>query len=531
MGIVTGMCALRPASVLEDAVAAATVVSPSFSAAVFDRGGVLATASKGSTTPGGTPPTPDSVYRIASMSKSFCVAAVLRLADAGLVRLDEPISTYVPQFRAPRDAAGREWPVSVRMLMTNSSGMPEDNAWADSQIGIGREDLLALFERGVRFGDLPGASYQYSNLGFSLLGLLVENVSGTSYPRYLTDEILTPLGLTHTRFRPDDYEPGTDVVPGFSTFDRGATWLRRPFVGDGALASIGGLFSTVGDIARWAGFLSAACLPSPHVLTAGGTLAARPDAGDAVVSVQGRRRMQTPATAIHSDTRLDGLGLVAGGYGMGLVVEIDRELGTFAQHSGGLPGFSSHMRWHTDSGLGVVAFANADGASLSGWCREVLAAVLRAGNTPARRMPVWPQTLDAARDLDRMLRHGADFAACSARYTPNVADDIPLAVRRERALLCFAELGGVVVEPAPIEERLLFAEAGSILAWRLPCGGGDAVVRIELNPVADTLVQRIQVEGIQVEGIQAEGTPLSDLASDAVRRYRPLIPEGSTGDA
>ncbi len=489
------------------------ITSPSVCAAVFDRSGVLATATLGNTTPGGPAPTPDTVYRIASMSKSFCAAAVLRLVDQGLVHLDAPITTYVPQAHPAHDAAGEVWPVTVRQLLTNASGLPEDNAWADSQIGIERDDLLALIDKGLRFAHLPGSTYQYSNLGFSLLGLLVENVTGERFTRHVERTLLAPLGLTHTHYSPADYPPDADIAPGWSTFDRGATWFERPFVGDGALASIGGLFSTLGDIARWSAWVSAPFDPTRNTVSS----------HDAVLPPSRRRQMQTAATTVHSDSRLDDPALISAGYGMGLVIELDRELGAFAQHSGGLPGFSSHMRWHLDSGIGVVAFANTDGATLVGWLRELLVTMLRTIGAPARRVPVWPATLDAARDLDSMLRTGADFTDCARWYTANVSSDVPLDLRGERARDLFGKLGGVVADPPPLEERTLWAESGSILTWRIPCLGvpgqddlpHDAVVRVELNPLADTHVQRIELD-------QLGGTEVT--APGVVGGFQPLLP-------
>ncbi len=458
-----------------------TEKSPSFSAAVFDRAGILAAYSEGTARVGGDRPTLSTVYRIASMTKSFCVTAILLLVERGDVRLDDPVSTYVPQFHDYRDGQGVVVPITLRMLLSNSSGLPEDNAWADSQIGITRDELLSLLDRGVRYGDTPGAFFQYSNLGFAVLGLVVENVTGRRFARFVEDEILQPLELHDTHFSPDAYEQKDLLAVGYSTFDEGETWVERPYVGDGAMAAIGGLYSTLGDIARWSAWLSSAWTEEPDNASVG-------------LSAAARRLMQTAATAIHSDSRTQRDGLVAAGYGMGIIVELDRDLGVFAQHSGGLPGFTSHMRWHTDSGLGVVAFGNTEMAGLAVWTRELLKDVLLMQGVPARRMHVWPETLAAAQRIDAMLRDGADYATCADLYSGNVVSDIPFDIRRQQTSALLTGLGGLGEATDDLEARLLWADSGSRLTWRLPCRDGEAIVQIELTPLRETRVQRISLK-------------------------------------
>lgn len=474
------------AALLAEALAA-DVVSPSVTAAVFDRTGVLSARSRGEAQVGGTQASPDTVYRIASMSKSFCAAAVLLLAERGQLAPDDELSRHLPQFSDLRDGSGERWPVTLRMLLTNSSGLPEDNAWADEQLGISRADLLGLLTAGVRFGDLPGVGYQYSNLGFGLLALVVENVTGQRFTEFVECELLAPLGLRHTHYAQQDYPAAEHLACGYSTVDDGTSWNARPFVADGALASAGGLFSTVADIAAWSGWLS-------------GAFAATTGTDGGVMSARSRRLMQTMATPIGSDSRLDVPSLLGAGYGMGLVIEFDRERGVVAQHSGGLPGFSSHMRWHTDSGLGVVVLANAGGASLSGWARALHGDLLQEFRLPAKRVAVWPRTLLAARAVDEMLLGGADFATCAELFCGNVATDLPLELRRSRAAELIGRLGGAADEPGAVEDRLLWAPAGSALTWRLPCRQGDAVVSIELTPWRDSRVQRVTVEPWETAG-------------------------------
>lgn len=490
------------AEVIRRRVAEDTSVAPSLLAAVFDREGLVAVESRGFYREGEGAPDAMSIYRIASMSKSFCVVAVLHLAEQGRVDLDEPVTRYVPQFSDYRDVSGARTPITVRMLLTDCSGLPEDNAWADSQLGIARADLLSLLSQGLRYGDRPGRMYQYSNLGFAVLGLLVENVTGVSFTHYVHETILEPLGLNSTAYSLDVLEHrglSDRVAFGYSTFDGGLSWVCRPFAPDGAMASIGGLFSSVGDIATWAAWLSSAFLQT--------------EPADAILSAASRRLMQSPHTMIHAEGRQRRPIVDGAAYGMGLVVEYERELGRFVHHSGGLPGYSSNMRWHPDSGVGVVVFANANGCSLAGWAGDALDEIMTVTGAPARRMQVWEETASAAERIDRMLREGANFGDLDGLYALNVVDDMPFDVRTAQARARFEALGGVDADCPPLRRRVLWAESGSRLAWKIPCAAGDVAVAVEMTVLAETKVQRVTV------GTEQELRPVGSSA-----RFEPVLP-------
>lgn len=481
--------------------AAHAVAAPSLVVAVFDAGGLVAVAGGGALRDGGGPPGAGSIYRIASMSKSFCAVAVLRLVERGVLRLDQPVAEIVPDFRLASPHAGLTPSVTVRMLLTNSSGLPEDNAWADPHLGMDREELRALLRAGVRLGDLPGYGYQYSNLGFGVLGLVVEACTGLPFQTVVEQEVIAPLGLERTGYAVEELEQrglAADIASGYSTFDDGRNWVARPFAGNGALASIGGLFSSVDDVARWAGWLCSAF----RVEGAG--------MDDPILSPSSRRLMQSAHTLFDADARWQRPTLAGSGYGMGVIVETDRRFGRFVQHSGGLPGFSSHMRWHADSGRGVVAFRNADGASLAPLCADLLGEWLLGDDLPARRVPVWAETLATAARIDQMLRNGADFEATVRDYADNVADDIPLAVRSAAAAALFGSHGGPRRADG-LDARLLWAESGAQLAWSIPCVDGELAAEIEMTAVGRPLVQRITlvpIDAVRGERAAMHGVPI-----------------------
>jgi CubicO group peptidase (beta-lactamase class C family) len=476
-------------------------VAPSIDYAVFDRDGVVFQHGVGEFRLDGRAPALDTVYRIASMSKSFLVAAALVLVERGLLGLDDRVSALVPQFRDPVDPSGVVLPVTVRMLMDNSSGLPEDNGWADHELGLTRDEFLAVVAAGLGFADLPGVGYQYSNVGFWLLGVIVEDVAGMPFADFATATLLEPLGLVDTRYDAAHY-PEADrdrIAPGFGTFDEGATWFDRPFVGTGIGGCAASMFSTLPDIARWCAWLSGAFDPS--------------NTDDAVLSRASRRLMQRVHTAMPSpadrpaEQHVEGLG-----YGLGVMVEHDVRFGVIVQHSGGLPGFSSNMRWHAESGIGVVVFSNTNGVRPGIPATGMLRAVLERLDSPARTVEPWPATLAAASAVDAAVFGGAGVGGAAELFSPNLLSDIPLEVRDARLATAASEIGGLRdASTVPLlGDRLLWSVSSAHLAWLLPGAEGDLECRMEITPTTPAMIQRLDI---------AVHRPVT-AASPVTRHYR-----------
>jgi CubicO group peptidase (beta-lactamase class C family) len=147
----------------------------------------------------------DTVFRIASMTKNVTAMAILKLRDEGKLSLDADASTYLPMLRGlvglPRDSA-----ITVRLLLTHASGLPGDDYWGGDSFGMSADELARFLKAGVKMSYPPGARYAYSNLGYALLGQIVERVSGRRFRDYVSDEIL------RIRVRPDcDRRPGAQT--------------------------------------------------------------------------------------------------------------------------------------------------------------------------------------------------------------------------------------------------------------------------------------------------------------------------------
>ena len=465
--------------------AAATRPAPATLAAVTHRGRVLAVAAHGEPRRDGAPTARGTVFRIASMSKSFLAATALSLRDEGLLDLHAPAADYVPEVAAAH-FEGTPVRLTLDALLSNRSGLGEDNAWGDDHLGDSRAQLGALVAAGLPLSAPPGTEYQYSNIGQSLVGRAIEAVTGRPVEEVIRARMLDPLGLADTRPSADAYAPGTDLASGFRTFDGGATFTPEPYVGSGALACIGSLFSTVDDIATWMQFLGSAFGDAP---AAAGVLAAA-----------SRREMQTAHTLMNVTTGEPnlaraghGFGLAGAGYGYGLVVEHDRRFGRIVQHAGGLPGFSSHMRWHPATGIGVVVFGNSDAFRAGGVATPLLADMLGRVNAPAAVVRPWPETLAAARRIDDLLVAGRPLTDAGDLLAGNVLTDVPAGVRAQRIAAAHAEVGAVRTDIAPFEARVLTAPDAAALRWIVPCERGALVCDVRLVGLPDPIVQSVSI--------------------------------------
>ena len=201
--------------------------------------------------------TPDarSVFRIASMTKSFTAASVLSLRDEGLLRLDDPIDRYVPELEALRYPTTDSPRITIRHLLTMTAGFPTDDPWGDRQQGLDLADFSAILRGGLSFAWAPGTRFEYSNTGYGILGRLITNVAGREYREVVRERFLAPLGMHDTGYLEQQADPER-LARGYIWRD--GAFLEEPMDGYGALAAMGGIFTTVEDLTHWvAGFLDA----------------------------------------------------------------------------------------------------------------------------------------------------------------------------------------------------------------------------------------------------------------------------------
>jgi CubicO group peptidase (beta-lactamase class C family) len=429
---------------------------------------------------GAGPPDADTVFRIASMSKSFTASAVLLLRDAGALALDDPAGQYVPELAGWTYGSADAAPVTIRQLLTMTAGFPTDDPWGDRQQGLPITAFDELLAGGVSFNWAPGTRFEYSNLGYAILGRVVTMASGVLYDEFVRTRLLAPLGLDRTGF--DAGEFGQDnLAVGYRHGLAG--WAEVPFDPYGAFAPMGGVFSTVSDLARWAAGFAAAFPPDGDRddANAGVNDAAHP------LRPASRRQMQLPQAV----TGWRSAGPLPGGppgapeyYGFGLFVDEDPALGRVVSHSGGYPGFGSNMRWHPATGIGVIALGNGTYAPMSPLTGLLLAALVPSSNSyqtalgPAPAGP-WPQTLAAQENVNRLLAQW-DEAAADALFTENVALDGPYGERRHAIGLIRERIGDFTAD----QSRAAESDTPAHRRWWLTGERGTVRVQIQLSPQA-----------------------------------------------
>ena len=434
---------------------------------------------------GGPVPDAGSVFRIASMTKSFTAAMLLLLRDQGALRLDDHARDYVPELRGLELPASDCLPISIRQLLTMTAGFPADDPWGDRQQGLEPDAFAALLaDGGARCAWAPGTRFEYSNLGYAVLGKVVEAVTGMDYEPAIREYVLGPLGLDRTGFTAAEFD-ATDLARGYSREAGG--WVELEPAPHGAFAPMGGIFSCVRDLSAWvAGF--AAAFP------------ARSAPQDRhPLSRAARREMQLGQVVVPSDVpAILFAGPASLSYGFGLFAEQDRAFGTIVQHSGGYPGYGSQMRWHPATGLGAIVLANATYAGAGVLASQLLAAQLRTcAESPVtlerlRRGPVpapggpWPETL-AARDAVNDLLLAWDDELADRVFTANVDLDRPRPARQADIARVRERIGEFRPDPDRSEE----SESPAHCRWWLTGEQGTVSVQIRLAPLRQPRVQQL----------------------------------------
>jgi D-alanyl-D-alanine carboxypeptidase len=357
------------------------------------------------------PLTTSHLFRIASHSKTFTATAIMQLVEAGTLRLDDTAGAWIPQLaRAGSPLAD----TTVRQLVSHSAGVIRDGVdstfWAHSRPFPDEDELLQL---AIREGVVrqPEATFKYSNIAFSLLGLIIAKATGSTYNEYTQSAIVEPLGLLNTgpeldETRLDEYAGGHSGL---------TSWSERqviPHVDTHAMASATGFYSTAEDMVRFA---------SAHVF-----------GDDRLISDRSKNEMQRAVwTGLSPDAPQEG-------YGYGVNVrhyDGHRMVG----HGGGYPGHITRTMWDPNEGLAISVLTNA----VDGPAEELAAGILKI--------------LDRAREVSPKVPLSSGLASSAAIPSPEAPDaeiDPGSFTGRFAALWGVADvyvLGGKLFASSPIE--------------------------------------------------------------------------------
>lgn len=291
------------------------------------------------------PVTTQSAFRIASMTKSFTAMAFLKLRDQGKLKLDDPAYLYIPELKNLKYLTTDAAPITIRHLLTHAAGFPEDNPWGDRQLAVLDEEMIAMIKKGISFSTNPGTAYEYSNMGYALLGYIIKKVSGLPFEKYITSNILLPLGMTHTYWDYTDV-PAANLAKGYRFLNN--KWVEQPMLKNGAYGAMGGMITTIDDFTKYVNLHLTATPPS-------NTKEMGPVNRSSVLEMQHLWNIGLPNPKFkYADCRCH----IITGYGYGLRWTQDCEGKIIIGHSGGLPGFGSDWKILPDYGIGVITFAN-----------------------------------------------------------------------------------------------------------------------------------------------------------------------------
>ncbi len=377
------------------------------------------------------PATTKSAFRIASMTKSVTGVAILKLRDAGKLRLDDPISQYIPETKNLAYLTTDAPAITVRDLLTHAGGFPEDNPWGDRQLADSDAELLKHMRTGVSFSNVPGIAYEYSNLGFALLGRIITNVSGKPYQQYITEQVLKPLGMTHTYWE-FTRVPADQLAHGYRWLNE--QWVEETLLADGSYGAMGGLITSIDDFARYVSLHLSAWPP-------------RSDAESPVLKRSSLREMHLPRTFRDLNPAFKFPGgkttPLVNHYAYGLGWSRDGDGREYVGHSGGLPGFGSQWRMLPEYGIGVIAFGNLTYAGLNTPNWAVLDLILNQAGIKPRQLPISGILSQRKAELVALLPNWTN-AEKNPIFAENFFPDQSVADRRRESQVLFAKIGKVV---------------------------------------------------------------------------------------
>lgn len=420
------------------------------------------------------PVTPDTLFRIASMTKAFTALSILKLRDDGKLRLDDLAEDYVPEMKGWTYPTKDSPRIRIRDLLQHVGGFVTDDPWGDRQQVLPQAAFTKLIAAGVPFSRAPQTAHEYSNFGYALLGRIVSKASGMAYTDYVRQTILTPLGMTSSGYDAP-HAPKARYALGYRWENE--RWTAEPEMVDGAFNSMGGLQVSAKDYAKWVAFLLSAWPP-------------RDDADTGPVKRSTVRKIAQGSNFISVTSRNGTSGATACkqavAYGMGWRVAQDCDLGLTLAHGGGYPGYGSHVMLMPDYGVGVFALSNRTYAGPSAPAWDTAVAMDRAGLLESRPVPVSP-ALASMFEAVRAAYGAGNLEPLDGKLAMNFLMDRSA----ENWAAELAKLKAQVGECAAAEP--LAPRGAMSTAFRLNCERGRLDGALLLAPTVPVTVQALQL--------------------------------------
>lgn len=420
-----------------------------------------------------TPASTHSMFRIASMTKSFTAMAILILRDSGKLKLDDRVTDYIPELEG-QSLTPDSPALTIRDLLIHSAGFPTDDPWADRKLACTEEELQDFLKEQIFFSNVAGIEFEYSNLGYALLGMIIKKVSGRPYGQFILENICQPLNMQIAwEFR---NVPHPQLAKGYKWSE--GNWTEEELLGDGIFGAMGGMITSIESFAKYAAFHQYAW-PARNGLET--TLLRRSSI----------REMHQPWRFNQwiSDFKYPNgkeCSMVSA-YGFGLRWLCDAEKRIFVGHSGGLPGFGSNWSILPSYGLGAILFTNLTYAPAEKANLELLDRLIKEAELKPIKLPVSSVLEDKKNSLIELLPHW-QRAENSGLFAQNFFLDRPFESLKKESEEIFKRMGNIIqiseITPQNQLSGYFFIEGEKF----------HLKVNIALTPENPPLIQSLQIK-------------------------------------
>ncbi|MEM7661091.1 MAG: serine hydrolase domain-containing protein [Pseudomonadota bacterium] len=417
----------------------------------------------------------DTAFRIASMTKMLTALLVLDLQDQGFLSLDDPAEDYVPALKDWEYPTTDSRKVQVRDLLMHTSGFIWDDPWADRQMARTQDEIDEFLNQAKPFSNVPGTEYEYSNLGYAILGQIIQNITGKSYADVLKQRIFDPLGMTRSTLEYSDL-PKANRAVGYNLI--AGEYVIEPVLASGTFDPLGGVWTTANDYTKLMTWMLGAWPARDGPET--GAIPRR------VVRALGETAViRAPVRPLGRD---GGSGcLMSRGYGMGVVVQYHCQAGPVLGHGGGFPGYGSHVLLAPEKGIAVFAFANETYARSRFATWDAMSALLKAGiGTSKQHLPPAPEMLGVYENIGAAFEAGTlDTGALS--FADNFLLDQDMD-RWNRQLAEMNETAGTCDVSAPLKHD---GRLSGAFEWT--CERGRVAGYMTVSPLDAGALQNLQM--------------------------------------
>ncbi|MBM4169083.1 MAG: beta-lactamase family protein [Ignavibacteria bacterium] len=426
------------------------------------------------------PANSQSLFRIASMSKSVTAVAILQLRDAGKLQLDDPVSKFILEMNSLRYLTTDAPAITIRHLLIHATGLPEDNPWGDRQLDNTDAELLQLIANGVSFSNVPEIAFEYSNLGFALLGRIVAVASGKSFDVYTRENIFMPLGMNNTIWEFSE-GPAERLALGYDWIDDAS--VDVPLLHHGSYGSMGGLITSIEDFTTYVAMHMSAWPP-------------RNDADHGPLKRSSLREMHQPwrfdrvLPRFKYPSGRDCPSATAYGYGLRWMEDCRGRVNI--GHSGGLPGFGSNWTMFPEYGIAVMSFDNITYGGTSTINLAVLDTIITLAGLEPRKLPASDILKRRQQELANILPDWEN-AEQSGLFAENFFLDFRISDLKKRTKEIFETAGKIVGMKMIVPENQLrgtFVIEGEKM---------DIEVYFTLTPEKNPLIQFARVRSVRKE--------------------------------